>query len=215
MRLSFFSFFFWLTISLASISHLSPADFDPFETLALRADDAATTTPLTDSSHTTATELIVDNTPTFGLSIGAQDSGQTPEDSIERNQQLQNGLSKAGTSNCRRSHPSGAKRRRDGVNYCPNNTPTTRPARLQQGENVRPTGNLGGVGKPGKNILVSPDEAKPEWAPPLSDFFVTDPCRRRPYRVCAPYVPGRDFEDWTSSVRTLSSLDLTACEFCM
>lgn len=206
--------FFWLTLSLANVDPLSLENFDQFETLALQADDAITTTPLTDSH--TPTELVVDN-PTHGLEIEAKDGGQIPENSIARNQQ-QEGRSKADTSKCLRSLPrsSGAKRRREELNYCRNDFITS-PSLLQQQEKVRPTGNLGNEGnegKPGMKILVSPYEARPEWAPPLSDFFIKDPCQKRPYRVCAPYVPGRDFEEWSSNVITLS-LDLTACQMCM
>lgn len=204
-------FFFWLTYSLASVGHLSLADFDQFGTLALQADDAITTTPLTDSGA--PTELVADN-PTPGPEIGAQDGGQIPENSIESNQQ--EGRSKAETSKCRRSHlrSSGAKRRREELNYCPSDLLITSPSVSQHQQYVRPTGNLGNEGKPGNNILVSPDEAKPEWAPLLSDFYRKDPCQNRPYRVCAPYVPGRDFEEWYSNSITLT-LDLTACEMCM
>lgn len=137
--------------------------------------------------------------------------------SVEGNQQQQEGLFKANTSNCRRSPPSSGgaeRRRRDEVDYCRNDdAPTIRPARLQQEGEVRPSGNLGGQSKPGNNLLVKPEEGRPEWAPSLSDFFVTDPCQKRPYRVCAPYVPGRDFEEWTSTAHTLFVLDLTACDF--
>lgn len=215
---------FWLTFSLASISQLSFADFDPLQTLALQADDAVTTIPPTP-------DFVVDNPPLV-LAVGAQEdqSSQSPgENSIERTQQQQQLqpelFSQAKTERCRRSPPpssssggGGKKRRRDEqLNYCRNeDAPTIRPAPLQQGEKVRPSGNLGAgsQGRPGKNPLVTPGEAKPEWAPPLSDFFVSDPCQNRPYRVCAPYVPGRDFEEWTSTLRTLSTFDLRECDFC-
>lgn len=204
-------FFFWLTFSLASVGHLSLADFDQFDILALQADDAITTSPLTDSH--TPFELVADN-PTLGLEFGAQDGGQIPEDSIESNNQ-QEGRSKADTSKCRRSAPrsSGAKRRREKLNYCPNQL-ITGPSHLQQQQKIRPTGSMGNEGKPGNNLLLSPDEAKPEWAPSLSDFFMRDPCKNRPWPVCAPYVPGRDFEEWSSNSVT-TTLDLTACEMCM
>lgn len=217
-------FFFRLTFSLASISHLSLADFDPLQTLALQADDAVTiisTTP----------DFVLDNPP-IALAVGAQDgSSQSPdENSIERNQQQQiqpELFSNAKSEKCRRSPPparsrggAGAKRRRKRdkqLNYCPNEDAPTiiSPATLQQGKKVPPTGNLrGGQSKPGNNQLVTPEEARSEWAPPLSEFFVTDPCQKRPYRVCAPYVPGRDFEEFTTTVRTLSTFDLRECDFC-
>lgn len=163
MRLSFF---FWLTFSLASISKFSPADFDPLQTLALQANDAFTTAP--------TPELVVDDS-TLGHGIGAQDdSGKIPVNSVEGNQQQQQeGLFKANTSNCRRSPPSSGgaeRRRRDEVDYCRNDdAPTIRPTRFQQEGEVRPSGNLGGQSKPGNNLLVKPEEARPEWAPSLSD----------------------------------------------
>lgn len=205
-------FFFWLTFSLASVGHLSLADFDQFDPLALQADDAITTRPLTDSPI--PTELVADN-PTLGLEIGAQDGGQIPDDSIESNNQ-QEGRSKADTSKCRRSPPrsSGAKRRREKLNSCPNDGLITSPSLSQQQQKVRPTGNIGNEGKPGNNPLLSPDQAGPEWAPSLSEFFMKDPCQNRPWPVCAPYVPGRDFVEWSSNVVTLT-LDLTACQMCM
>lgn len=73
---------------------------------------------------------------------------------------------------------------------------------------------MGNEGKPGKNLLLSSDEAEPGWAPSLSNFFMKNPCQNRPWPVCAPYVPGRDFEEWSSNVVTLT-LDLAACELCM
>lgn len=204
-------FFFWLTFSLASVGHLSLAEIDQFDILALQADDAIITRPLTDSLTPTE-ELVADN-PTLGLEIGAQDGRKIPEDSIESNNQ-QEGSSKVDTRKCRRSAPrsSGAKRRRERLNYCPNDLITS-PSRSQQQQKVRPTGNMGNDGKPGNNPLHSPDEAKPEWAPSLSDFFMRDPCQNRPWPVCAPYVPGRDFVEWSSNFVTLT-LDLTACEMC-
>lgn len=204
--------FFWLTFSLASVGHLSLADFNQFDILGLQADDAITTSPLTDSRI--PTEFVADN-PTLGLEFRAQDSGQVPEDSIESNNNQQEGRSKADTSKCRRSAPrsSGAKRRREKPNYCPNEL-ITGPSPSQQQQKVRPTGNMGNEGKPGNNPLLSPDEAKPEWAPSLSDFFMRDPCKNRPWRVCAPYMPGRDFEEWSSNSVTMT-LNLPACEMCM
>lgn len=201
--------FFWLTFLLASISHLSLADFDPLQVPALQADDAVTTTP--------TPEFVVDD-PTLPLGIGAQDdSVRIPDDSTETNQQQQ-GFVMANTSKCRGSPPSssGAKRRRrDDVNSCRNeDAPTIGPAPSQQGERVRPTGNLGGQGKPGNNPLATPEEARPEWAPSFSEFFSKDPCEKRPYQVCAPYVPGRDFQEWTSTARALPNFDLPACDFC-
>lgn len=197
-------FFFWLTFSLASVGQLSLADFDQFDILALQAHDAIST----------PNELVADN-PTLELEIGAQDGGQIPEDSIEINNQPE-GRSKADASKCRRSPPrsSGAKRRRENLNYCPNDELITSPSLSQQQQKVRPTGNMGNGGKPGNNPLLSPNEAKSGWAPPLSDFFMNDPCNKRPYRVCAPYVPGRDFEEWSPNVAGLT-LDLAACEMCM
>lgn len=195
-------FFFWLTFSLASVSQLSLADFDQFDTLG----------PLTDSR--TPTELVADN-PTLRLEIGVQDDGQIPEDSIESNNQPE-GRSKADARKCRRSPPrsSSAKRRRENLNYCPNDGLITSPSLSQQQQKVRPTGNMGDEGKPGNNPLLSPDEAKSGWAPSLSDFFMKDPCKNRPWPVCAPYVPGRDFVEWTSDVIGVT-LDLAACEMCM
>lgn len=202
-------FSFWLTFLLASIGHLSLADFDTLPIPALEADDTVITTP--------TPEFVVGD-PTLALGNGAQDdSGGIPVDSTETNQQQQ-GFPIADTSKCSGSPSSGRgakRRRRDNVNYCRNeNAPSSRPAPSQQGEKVRPTGNLGGQGKPGNNPLVTPEEARPEWAPSFSEFFVKDPCQRRPYQVCAPYVPGRDFEEWTSTARALPNFNLPACEFC-
>ena len=194
---------------LASISHLSLADFDPLQIPALQADDAVTTTP--------TPEFDVGD-PTLALGIGAQDdSVRISVDSTETNQQQQ-GFSMADSSKCSGSPPSGSgakRRRRDDVNSCRNeDAPTIRRAPSQQGEKGRPTGNLGGQGKPGNNPLATPEGARPEWAPSFSEFFVKDPCDKRPYKVCAPYVPGRDFEEWSSTARALTNFDLTACEFC-
>lgn len=197
-------FFFWLNFSLAGLVQLSLAYFDQFDTLALQADDAIST----------PTELVADN-PTFGLEIGAQHGGQISEDGIESNNQPE-WRSKGGAGKCRRSPPriSGAKRRRENPNYCPNDELISSPSLSQQQQKVRPAGNMGNEGKPGNNPLLSPDDAKSGWAPPLSDFFMRDPCNNRPYRVCAPYVPGRDFEEWSPSVVGVT-LDLAACEMCM
>lgn len=205
-------FFFWLIFSLTSVSQLSLADFDQFDTLALQPDDAISIRPLTDSR--TPTELVADN-PTLGLEIGAQDGGQIPEDSIESNNQAEV-RSKADASKCRRSPPrsSGAKRRRENLNYCPNDELITSPSLSQQQQKVRPSGNMGNEGKPGNNLLLSPDEAKSGWAPSLSEFFMKDPCKNRPWRVCAPYMPGRDFVEWSSDVVGVT-LDLKECEMCM
>lgn len=199
-------FFFWLTFLLTSISHLSLADFDPFQIPALQADDAVTTAP--------TPELVVDD-PSLALGIGAQDdSVRIPVDSAETNQQQQ-GFLEANTSKCPPSNSGAKRRRRDDLNYCRNeDAPTIRPAPSQQGQKVPPSGNLGGQSKPGNNPLATPEEARPEWAPSFHEFFVRDPCEKRPYQVCAPYMPGRDFEEWTSTARALPSFNLPACDFC-
>lgn len=185
-------FFFWLTFSLASVGHSSLADLNQFDILGLQADDAITTIPLTTDSRT-PTDLVVADNPMLGLEFGAQDqeSGQQlpGEDSIEsnNNNNQQEGRSKADTSKCHRSAPrsrsSGAKRRREELNYCPNELRTGPSPSQQQQQKVRPpTGNMGNnEGKPGgnKNPLLSPDEAKSGWAPSLSDFYEEDPCQDR------------------------------------
>lgn len=189
-------FLLWLALTLGSIGGLSFPASGVFEPPGLQADG-----PDTASKDPRGAQF--DN-PSRRIGIGLRDMSQVAENSIAGNQE-----GSIISTNIRCRSPRGANRKRNPPDYCQN----ILPLRLQQQqENGRPSGTLN-PDKPVEGNFILPAESNQEWAPPLEDFFGTDPCQVRPWQVCAPYIPGLSFNAW--SFGRLAGFDLEGCDYCM
>lgn len=144
----------------------------------------------------------VDN-PSLGLGTGLPSISQVAENNIEENQE---GPIISTDNRCR--SPRAANRKRSLPDYCQD----VPPLRSLQQENERPIGTFN-QDKPAEGNYILPAKQNLEWAPPLRNFFETDPCQVRPWQVCAPYLPGLDFSAWSSG--RLAGFDLEGCDYCM
>lgn len=141
--------------------------------------------------------------PSLGLGKGLPDISQVAENNIEGNQE---DLLISNDNRCR--SPSAVNRKRNQPDHCED----VPPLRSHQQENGRPIGNFNQE-KPTEGNFNLPAKSNPDWAPPLKDFFETDPCQVRPWHVCAPYIPGLAFRAWSSG--RLTGFDLEGCDYCM
>lgn len=142
--------------------------------------------------------------PSLGLGKGLPDISQVAENNIIEGSQEDPLIS---TDNRCRSR-SAVNRKRNQPDYCQD----VPPLRSQQQENGRPVGTFNQE-KPAEDNYILPAKSNPDWAPPLDDFFETDPCQVRPWHVCAPYMPGLGFRAWSSG--RLAGFDLEGCDYCM
>lgn len=186
-------FLLWLIFVIWSIGDLSLAALGVLEPQWPQADDL----------DTTLIDLRGDqyDNPLFGLGIGFRDISEVAEDNLGENQE---GPIISTDSRCR-----SPRRKRDTPDYCQNAPPLLLQ---QQQENGRPSGTLN-QDKPVEGNFILPAKSNPEWAPPLKDFFETDPCQVRPWQICAPYLPGLGFRAWSSG--RLAGFDLEGCDYCM
>lgn len=143
------------------------------------------------------------NNPSLGLGIGLPGILQDAENNIEGKQE---GPIISTDNRCR--SPRAANLKRTPSDYCQD----VSPLRSQQQENGRPIGTFN-KDKPAEDNYILPAHSNLEWAPPIRDFFETDPCQGRPWQVCAPYIPGLDFRAWSSG--RLAGFDLEGCDYCM
>lgn len=139
--------------------------------------------------------------PSLGLGKGLPDISQVAENNIVEGNQ-EDHLIISTDNRCRSSPRAGNRKRNQPDNYCQD----VPPLRSQQQENGRRE-------KPAEGNYILPAKSNPDWAPPLKDFFETDPCQVRPWHVCAPYLPGLDFRAWSSG--RLAGFDLEGCNYCM
>ena len=158
----------------------------------------------------------------FGKGLPA-DISQVAENNIIEGKNQGDPFIISNQNKCR--YPSAPNRKkRDQPDYCQDvlsplrSQPQPQQQQQQQQENgLPPIGTSNQPEKPkspaeGSNYIL-PDKSNPDWAPPLKEFFETDPCQVRPWHVCAPYISGLDFKAWSSG--RLTGFDLEGCNYCM
>lgn len=146
--------------------------------------------------------------PSPGLGKGLPDISQVAEENIIEGNPGDPFIS---TDNKCRSSPSALNRKRNQPDYSCQDVPPLRSQ--QQQENELPIGTSSNQEKPAEGNHILPHKSNPDWAPPIKDFFETDPCQVRKWHVCAPYIPGLEFRAWSSG--RLTGFDLEGCNYCM